>query len=90
MGRLMVGDDEVEVDYADVFVVVREGEVEPGANDWEVNARTAGNRRLKPGSHDLVLEAHDGSTLTGRAMLRFSDGHRHLFRGDGRLIGFND
>ena len=33
---------------------------------------------------------HDGSRLSGRALLRFSDGRRHLFRGDGTLAGYVD
>jgi hypothetical protein len=78
------------ITYADVFVVVREGETGPGPNDWEVTLQTAGRRRLRAGEHDLRLEAMDGSVLSGRALLRFSDGTRHLFRGDGRLTGFAD
>jgi hypothetical protein len=76
--------------YADVFVVVREGESGPGPNDWEVTLQTAGDHHLVPGEHDLRIEAMDGTVLTGRALLRFSDGTRHLFRGDGRLTGFVD
>jgi hypothetical protein len=86
--RLTVGGDELDVAYADIFVVVRDGETGPGPNDWEVTAQTRGGRRLTPGEHELVVEALDGSTLSGRALLRFSDGRRHLFRGDGALSGF--
>jgi hypothetical protein len=78
------------ISYADVFVVVREGESGPGPNDWEVTLQTSGDHHLTPGEHDLRLEAMDGSVLTGRALLRFSDGTRHLFRGDGRLTGYVD
>lgn len=74
--------------YADVFVVVREGEPGPGPNDWEVTVETVGTHHLPPGEHDLRLDAVDGSVLRGRALLRFSDGIRHLFRGDGHLAGF--
>ena len=88
--RMSVGDDDVGVSYADVFVVVREGESEPGPNDWEVTLRTCGQHHLDPGEHDLSLDAADGSHLRGRALLRFSDGLRHLFRGDGRLAGYDD
>jgi hypothetical protein len=80
--RLQVGDDDLGVAYADVFVVVREGEPGPGPNDWEVTLRTC--------DHDLHLEAADGSHLSGRALLRYSDGSRHLFRGDGHLTGYDD
>jgi hypothetical protein len=89
----MVDEDDIAddgVSYADVFVVVREGETTPGPNDWEVTVQTRGDHHLRPGEHDLRLEAMDGSLLTGRALLRFSDGTRHLFRGDGRLAGFVD
>lgn len=90
VGRLTVGGDEFEVAYADVFVVVREGEPGPGENDWEVNVMSRSPRRVPPGEHDLVMETQEGSTLTGRAMVRYSDGTRHLFRGDGKLIGYVD
>ncbi|HEX6570358.1 MAG TPA: hypothetical protein VF015_14405 [Acidimicrobiales bacterium] len=78
------------ITYADVFVVVREGESGPGPNDWEVTLETCRDQHLRPGEHDLRLETLDGSRLSGRALLRFSDGTRHLFRGDGRLTGFVD
>lgn len=78
------------ITYADVFVVVREGEAGPGPNDWEVTLQTSGGHHLPPGEHDLRIEAMDGSVLSGRALLRFSDGTRHLFRGDGRLTGYVD
>ncbi|HKY68684.1 MAG TPA: hypothetical protein VJM49_20020 [Acidimicrobiales bacterium] len=76
------------ITYADVFVVVREGEAGPGPNDWEVTLQTCGDHHLLPGEHVLVIDAADGTHLRGRALLRFSDGTRHLFRGDGRLSGF--
>ena len=82
--------DADSITYADVFVVVREGETAPGPNDWEVTLQTSSDRHLPPGEHELRLEAMDGSSLSGRAMLRFSDGTRHLFRGDGRLTGYVD
>jgi hypothetical protein len=88
--RLQVGEDDLGVAYADVFVVVREGERGPGPNDWEVTLRTCDPHRLEPGEHDLQLEAADGSHLSGRALLRYSDGSRHLFRGDGHLTGYDD
>jgi hypothetical protein len=82
--------DADEITYADVFVVVRDGETSPGPNDWEVTLQTSAAHPLRPGEHDLRLEAVDGSLLSGRALLRFSDGSRHLFRGDGTLTGFVD
>jgi hypothetical protein len=78
------------ITYADVFVVVRECEPGPGPNDWEVTLHTCGEHHLRPGEHDLRIDATDGSHMAGRALLRFSDGTRHLFRGDGKLAGFVD
>jgi hypothetical protein len=40
VGRLLVDGDLVSLGYADVFVVVREGQPGPGPNDWEVTVRT--------------------------------------------------
>lgn len=76
------------ITYADVFVVVREGEAGPGPNDWEVTLQTCAEHHLLPGEHVLAIDAADGAHLRGRALLRFSDGTRHLFRGDGSLSGF--
>ena len=78
----------VEFDYADVFVVVREGSSEPGPTDWEAQLRTDQYHRLAQARHDLALTAADGSCMRGAAIVRFSDGHRHLFRGDDDLDGF--
>jgi hypothetical protein len=86
--RLVVNGEEVETSYADVFVVVRDGSGTPGPNDWEVTARSDDGLTLEPGQHVLQLEVVDGTTLSGRALLRFSDGSRLLFRGDGHLTGF--
>jgi hypothetical protein len=88
VGRLLVDGDLLSLGYADVFVVVREGESGPGPNDWEVTVRTPSAHPLEPGLHVLELDALDGSRLSGRALLRFSDGRRHLFRGDGDLVGY--
>jgi hypothetical protein len=87
--RLVVNGEEIDTSYADVFVVVREGADVPGPNDWEVTARSSDGVSLEPGQHVLHLEVLDGSTLSGRALLRFSDGSRLLFRGDGHLTGFD-
>jgi len=89
VARLLVDGDLVALGYADVFVVVREGESGPGPNDWEVTVRTPGAHRLVPGAHVLELEPYDGSPLSGRALLRYSDGRQHLFRGDGDLVGYD-
>jgi hypothetical protein len=78
----------VEFDYADVFVVVRDGNDAPGPNDWEAQLRTEQFHRLPLARHELALTAPDGTCLRGAAVVRFSDGHRHLFRGDDELAGF--
>jgi hypothetical protein len=91
--RMAIGVDAVEaaeISYADVFVVVREGEDEPGTTDWEVTLRTAADRRIDAGRYEMAMESVDGSVLRGAAVLRFSDGRRHLFRGDDVLTGFVD
>ena len=74
--------------YGDVFVVVREGRSDPGPTDWEAQLRTDQFERVGMARHELALTAPDGSCLRGAAIVRFSDGHRHLFRGDGDLDGF--
>ncbi len=81
-----INEVDVDVAYADVFIVLREGDVSPGPNDWEATVRTATRQHLRPGTYDLRLDA-GGVVLEGHAVLRFSDGHQHLFRGDGRLLG---
>ena len=87
--------DHVDVDgmpvgstYTDVFVVVREGEETPGPTDWEAQIRTPDRVPISRGRHDLAFRIPDGTVLRGRAFVRFSDGRRHLFRGDGDLDGF--
>jgi hypothetical protein len=85
--RLAINEVDVDVAYADVFVVLREGEERPGPNDWEATVRTAQRHHLPPGTYELRVDTPDEVVLSGHAMLRFSDGHRHLFRGDGELGG---
>lgn len=84
---LAINEVEVEVSYADLFVVLREGDERPGPNDWEATVRTADRHELRPGTYELRVATPDGLSLSGHAMLRFSDGHQHLFRGDGHLGG---
>jgi hypothetical protein len=81
--------DEVGIttDYADLFVVVREGSEGAGPNDWEATVRTAERQHLRPGRYALRATTADDIPVAGAALLRFSDGHRHLFRGDGDLEG---
>jgi hypothetical protein len=89
VSRLALNGVEVEVSYADVFVVLREGDAAPGPNDWEATVRTADRQRLPPGTYDLEARITDGSVYEGHAVLRYSDGVQHLFRGDGHLAGFD-
>ena len=87
--RLVVNGQEIVTSYADVFVVIRDGATIPGPNDWEVTVRSDNGLTLEPGQHVLQLESLDGVMLTGRALLRYTDGNRILFRGDGHLAGFS-
>jgi hypothetical protein len=77
----------VDAHYADLFVVLREDDEHPGPNDWEATLRTADRHRLGPGRHELLGRTADGHEVQGWAVTRFSDGHQHLFRGDGPLEG---
>jgi hypothetical protein len=84
---LAINEVDVDVAYADLFVVLREGDDRPGPNDWEATVRTTEDQRILPGTYELRVETPDGLVLSGHALLRFTDGHRHLFRGDGELGG---
>lgn len=87
---LAINEIDVEVAYADVFVVLRDGDDQPGPNDWEATVRTSARHHLPPGTYELRAATDDDVVLCGHAMLRFSDGHQHLFRGDGELGGVAD
>jgi hypothetical protein len=84
---LAINEVEVDADYADLFVVLREGDERPGPNDWEATVTTAERQHIPPGTYELRVDTLDGLVLSGHAILRFTDGHRHLFRGDGELGG---
>ena len=71
-----INEIDVEVSYADVFVVLRDDDAEPGPNDWEATVRTPDRQHFPP-----------GTSLSGHAVLRFSNGRQHHFRGDGHLGG---
>jgi hypothetical protein len=75
--------------YGDVFLVVREPDegALPGPSDWEATVRTPERQRLGPGRHELLARSVDGHEVQGWAVMRFSDGHQHLFRGDGDRAG---
>ena len=82
-----INEIDVEVSYADVFVVLREGDDEPGPNDWEATVRTPDHQHFPPGTYELRGESADHVRVSGHAVLRFSNGRQHHFRGDGRLGG---
>ena len=82
-----INEIDVEVSYADVFVVLREGDDEPGPNDWEATVRTPDHQHFPPGTYELRGGTPDDLSLSGHAMLRFSNGLQHHFRGDGHLGG---
>ena len=84
---LAINEVDVEVTYADLFVVLREGDERPGPNDWEATVSTTERQHIPPGTYELLVDTPDGLVLSGHAILRFTDGHRHLFRGDGELGG---
>lgn len=90
VGRLVVGGTEVALRYGELFVVVREGRMGPGPSDWELTVQGQDEQRLVGGRHRVCIELTDGSELSGDALLRFSDGSRHLLRGDGPLAGWRD
>lgn len=78
----------LDIGYADIFIVVREGDDMPGTTDWEVQINTPAPVDIALAPHDLALGIPDGTTIRGRAIVRHTDGHRHLFRGDSELAGF--
>lgn len=79
---------DVDFHYGDVFVVLRDGAEEPAPTDWEATVRTHQRHHVTPDRHHLTFAIPDGTVLRGTAIVRFTDGHRHLFRGDGPLDGF--
>jgi len=85
-----INEVDVEVTYADVFIVLREGDERPGPNDWEATVRTPEHQHLPPGTYELRGGTPDDQTLSGHAVLRFSDGLQHHFRGIGELGGVED
>lgn len=79
----------VDVDYGDVFVVLRAAEDRtPEPTDWEAQLRTPGLHRVTQSLHQLTLTSPDGVVYRGEVITRFTDGRRHLFRGNGFLDGF--
>lgn len=87
VSEVAINEIDVQVAYADVFVVLREGDHEPGPNDWEATVRTRDRQHFPPGTYELRARTADDVSVSGHALLRFSDGHHHHFRGDGPLGG---
>lgn len=79
----------VDVGYADVFVVIRDDEARPARTDWEAQFHTDQHLPVTMARHDLAFAIPDGTFLRGAAIVRFTDGYRHLFRGDDDLDGFS-
>lgn len=67
---------------------MREGGRDARPADWEVQVRTDRCERIYMARRELALTSPDGTCLRGAAIVRFTDGHRHLFRGDDDLGGF--
>jgi hypothetical protein len=82
-----VDERSLDLGWSQLFLVVRDDATGPGPNDWEASLTTPEGQRLEPGEHVLRLRLADEHVVSGRALLRFSDGRRHLFRGDGALAG---
>lgn len=87
VGSASVDGQPVDLEQGIVLVVLREGDAWPGATDWEVTLVTDPPRRVAPGRHRLRLRTVDGHRLLGDGVVRFSDGARHLLRGDSLLDG---
>lgn len=87
VGTAWVDGQAVDLAQGHLLVVLRAGDDAPGPNDWEVTLVTDPPRPVAPGRHRLRLGTLDGHDLVGHGVVRFSDGRRHLLRGDGDLAG---
>jgi hypothetical protein len=85
--EVVVGPHDLPLQQAHLHVVLRVGDEVPGPSDWELLAVTEESSDVRPGAHTVSMLTADGHRLRGRALVRFSDGHRHLLRGDGDLGG---
>ena len=90
VGNASVDGQTVDLAQGHLLVVLREGDDAPGPNDWEVTLVTDPPRPVRPGRHRLRLGTIDGHDLVGHGVVRYSDGARHLLRGDGELLGVSD
>lgn len=88
--RMKVDGIVIETRYADLYVVVREGEDAPATTDWEAQAHGVETRTISAGRHHVEFGIADGTVMSGEAIVRFTDGTRHLFRGDSELAGWPD
>jgi len=87
LSEVAINEVDVPFTYADMFIVLREGDDRPGPNDWEATVRTTDRQHFPPGTYELRGGTPDEVSLSGHAVLRFSDGLQHHFRGDGHLGG---
>lgn len=69
----------------DLVVAAKE---QTGDLDWELIHRSSRLHRLKQEPYDLEMKGPEG-LFTGPAILVRSDGRSHVFRGVGRLDGFD-
>ena len=87
LSEVAINEVAVSATYADIFIVLREGDALPGPNDWEATVRTPERQHVPPGTYELRGGTPDDVSLSGHAVLRFSNGLQHHFRGDGHLGG---
>src|SRR3546814_6453490 len=70
--RVAINEVAVEVAYADVFVVLREGDERPGPNDWEATVRTSDRQHFPPGTYELSAERSEEHTSELQSLMRIS------------------
>jgi len=68
-------------------VIVAEFEGRNGI-DWELVCRTSSDTEIEMAAHTLEMAGPEGP-LSGPAVLVRSDGTSHVFRGAGKLVGFD-
>ena len=89
LARVWVDDEAVDARRARLTVRRDDAtEAEIGLFDWEVTAYSDAKRWLVQGEYRLRLESDDGRDFSGRAILTTTDGTSYLFRGLGKLKGF--
>lgn len=56
--------------------------------DWELIHRSSERWPMRQEPYDLIMDGPEGN-FSGPAILVRSDGHSHVFRGVGKLEGFD-